>query len=130
MGAPVRWRQREAAERFAERRRRENEAPRLLTLVPKLESLRFAIEEHRAGSSLAEASHVRPIVLANAPALFFFPCQDSSCVDGGHDVTSPVCQALRSGKERFEGEDACRGQRGTAECARVMRYVATATYKP
>ena len=125
----MKWRQREAAERFAERRRREDEAPRLLDVVPKLSSLRFKIEEYRAGGSLAETGHVRPIVVANAPALFVFPCQDSSCKDGGHDVTSEITTALRNGKEQFQGEDACRGQVGSAECSRVLRYSATATYK-
>jgi hypothetical protein len=122
------WRQREGAERFAERRRRENDAPRLLSLVPKLESLRLVLEEHRAGGSRAEPAHARPIVVARAPALFFFPCQDSGCKEGGHDITAAVCSALRTGKERFAGEDRCRGQTGTAECGRLMKYVATATY--
>jgi hypothetical protein len=125
----VRWRQREAQERFAERRRREDEAPRLLAVVPELETLKLRLEEHRAGGTLAEASHVRPIVVANAPALFAFTCQDSSCKDGGHDLTSEILAALKSKREHFEGEDACRGQIGSAECARVLRYVATATYK-
>lgn len=125
----MKWRQREAAERFAERRRREDEAPRLLDVVPKLDTLRFKIEEYRAGGSLAETGHVRPIVVANAPALFVFPCQDSSCKEGGHDVTSEITMALRSGKTQFEGEDPCRGQVGSAECSRVLRYSATATYK-
>lgn len=125
----MRWRQREAAERFAERRRRENEAGRLLTLVPRLESLRFEIEERRAGSAIVQSAHVRPIVVAGAPALFIFPCQDSSCRDGGHDLTSVVCRSLRNGMERFEGEDPCRGQTGSADCSRVLRFVATATYR-
>ena len=37
--------------------------------------------------------------------------------------------ALRGGKESFEGEDPCRGQVGTADCARIFRYSASATYK-
>lgn len=126
----MRWRQREAAERFAERRRRENEAQRLLTLVPRLETLRFEIEERRSGSTLVQSTHVRPIVVASAPALFVFPCQDAACKDGGHDVTSVVCSSLRNGMERFEGEDPCRGQTGSAECSRILRFIATATYKP
>jgi hypothetical protein len=125
----MRWRQREAQERFAERRRRENDAPRLLSVVPALESLKLRLEEHRAGGTLAEASHLRPIVVAHAPALFVFTCQDSSCKDGGHDLTSEILLGLKSKKEEFQGEDACRGQVGSAECARVLRYTATATYR-
>lgn len=129
-GPPMRWRQREAAERFAERRRRENEAQRLLAVAPRLETLRFEIEERRAGSTVAQSTHVRPIVVANAPALFIFPCQDAACRDGGHDLTPVVCRALRDGMERFEGEDPCRGQTGSADCPRILRFIATATYKP
>jgi hypothetical protein len=124
------WHKREAAERFAERRRREDEAPRLLTVIPKLESLKFKIEEYRSGGSLPEAAHVRPIILARAPALFFFACQDSSCRDGGHDVTVEVTSSLRRGETEFRGEDACRGQTGAATCSRILRFTATATYKP
>lgn len=126
----MRWRQREAAERFAERRRRENEAQRLQTLVPKLETLRFELEEHRAGNPLAQSAHVRPIMVATAPALFVFPCQDPTCKDGGHDVTAQVCTSLRNGLSRFEGEDSCRGQTGSADCSRRLKFVATATYRP
>jgi len=125
----MKWRQREAAQRFAERRRREDEAPRLLAVAPTLSSLRFRIDEYRAGGSLAETGHVRPIVVANAPALFVFPCQDPSCKDGGHDLTSEITAALRAGKEQFRGEDPCRGQVGSADCSRILRYSATATYK-
>jgi hypothetical protein len=126
----LRWGQREGAERFADRRRKEDEAPRLLSVAPKLRSLKFEIEERRAGSSLVETAHVRPIVVARAPALFFFPCQDSNCKDGGHDVTGPVSIGLRARKERFEGEDRCVGHAGSADCGRVLRYVAIATYEP
>ena len=63
------WRRGEAAERFAERRRREEEAPRLATEIPALESLRLNVEERRApGGSMSEAAHVRRIVVERAPA--------------------------------------------------------------
>jgi hypothetical protein len=126
----LRWSQREGAERFADRRRREDEAPRLLNVAQGLRSLRFQIEERRAGSSLIETAHARPIVVSRAPALFFFPCQDATCKDGGHDVTIPIIDALRARKEQFEGEDRCFGRSGSADCGRVLRYVATATYDP
>jgi hypothetical protein len=127
-GVRVRWRQREAAERFAERRRREDESPRLLALVPKLLTLKFRLEERRATSSITETAHVRPIVVSNAPALFVFPCQNSACEHGGHDVTAAICAFLRAGREHMEGEDACRGQTGNADCGRILRYIVTATY--
>jgi hypothetical protein len=119
----------EAAQRFAERRRREDEAPRLLALVPGLESLRLEFRESRAGGQMVDLAHTRRVVVERAPALFELPCQDSSCKDGGHDITRAIVEALRGGAERFEGEDVCRGQVGTAECNRVLTYVGTATYR-
>jgi hypothetical protein len=118
-----------AAQRFAERRQRENEAPRLRDEVPALESLRLDVEEHRAGSVVAEAPHIRRVVVENAPALFVLPCGDPTCKEGGHDVTSTVMRSLRAGNTRFEGEDACSGTVGSAPCMRVLRFVGTASYK-
>ena len=119
----------EAAQRFAERRQREDESPRLQTEVPRLESLKLEIEERRAGGAVAESAHIRRVVVENAPALFLLPCGDSSCKDGGHDITRVVMHALQAGAPRVEGEDACNGQIGSATCSRVMRYVAIATYR-
>lgn len=127
-----RWRGGEAAQRFAERKRRQDEAPRLITVIPALESLRLDVEERRAGFALAEATHIRRIVVENAPALFELTCQDTSCNDGGHDLTAVVMRALRARETKFQGEDVCRGRVGTAavECGRVLRFVGTATYRP
>jgi hypothetical protein len=123
------WRRGDAAERYAERRRREEEAPRLLTAVPNLESLKLEIEERRAGGSLSEAAHVRRIVVERAPALFVLPCHDAACKGGGHDVTHEIMRSLREKQERFTGEHACGGSVGSAECHRVLIYVGIATYK-
>ena len=123
------WRRGDAAERYAERRRREEEAPRLVAVVPTLESLRLDIEEHRAGGTLSEAAHVRRIVVERAPALFVLPCHDGACKGGGHDITHEVMRSLREKSERFTGESPCNGSVGSSECRRVLRYVATATYK-
>jgi len=119
----------EAALRFAERRRREDESPRLRDVVPTLESLELKLGESRSGVRLTEVSHTRRIVVERAPALFEVPCQDPSCKDGGHDLTADVLRALRSGAEDFEGQDICAGQVGTGSCQRVLSYVATATYR-
>ena len=122
-------RNRDAANRFAERRKREDEAPRLTAEVPSLESLKLDVEERRPGVVSAEVSHIRRIMVEHAPALFEVPCSDPSCHDGGHDLTHQVMRSLRNGAERFEGEDTCAGQVGNAPCERILRYVATATYK-
>jgi len=122
----------EAAQRFAERRRREDEAPRLLALVPNLKELKLELLERRALGEVTETLHTRRIVVERAPATFVLPCLDSSCRDGGHDVTHAILRGLRNGETRFEGEDVCHGTLGTlgtAECGRVLSYVAEATYR-
>lgn len=122
------WRGREAAERFAERRRREDDAPRLAELVPDLATLSLEIQERRGGFSTGEAAHIRRVVVENAPALFILPCRDTACKDGGHDITDFVTRSLRAKLTRFESEDACMGTVGSATCQRVMHVVATASY--
>ena len=124
-----RQRQSEAAARAAERRRKEDAAPRLREQVPLLESLRLEIHERRADTPIAESSHVRKIPVEHAPALFELPCHDAFCTEGGHDMTQLILESLQAGKTEFEGEDACSGHTGTAPCQRVLRCVATATYR-
>jgi len=119
----------DAAARFEARRQREQEAPRLLTEVPSLEGLRIEIEERRSGSTVAEANHIRRVVIESAPALFIINCGDRDCHDGGHDVTYTVMSSLRRGAARFEGEDVCHGNVRTTTCGRVIRYVGIATYR-
>lgn len=119
----------EADERAAERRRREDSAPRLIEQVPNLESVRLELREHRAGVFLPESVHVRPIPVMHAPALFDLPCLDTGCKDGGHDLTESFIRAFQAGTAHLTGEHACRGQTGGAECQRVLNYVVTATYK-
>jgi len=122
-------RNRDAANRFAERRKREDDAARLAAEVPKLAALRLDIEERRPGVVSAEVSHIRRVVVEHAPALFEVPCSDPSCHDGGHDLTHQIMRALQRGEEKFEGEDTCLGQVGNTSCDRILRYVATASYK-
>ena len=69
-----------AAQRFAERRRREDEAPRLSEQVRDLESLRLELEE-RCGDTGASPKYTRRFVVARAPALFFVPCGDPRCLE-------------------------------------------------
>jgi hypothetical protein len=119
----------EAAQRFAERRRREDESPRLQAEIADLEALKLEVEERRAGISNPGASHVRRIVVARAPALFILPCHDSQCKEGGHDVTHSIMRALRARETRFEGDDTCSGSVGSSSCQCVLHYVATASYR-
>jgi hypothetical protein len=73
----------EASERHAERRRREDEAPRLTATVPNLTSLKLQVREYKSDITVAEAGHIRHVVVANAPLLFVLPCRDPACKDGG-----------------------------------------------
>jgi hypothetical protein len=122
------WRQSEGAQRSAERRKREDESPRLIAEVPRLQSLSLEISERSEGSPVAEPTHVRRVVVQHAPALFVLPCGDARCKDGDHDVTFAVMKALRAGEKRFEGQDVCTGSVGTSQCARVLHFVGIATY--
>jgi hypothetical protein len=121
-------RSREAFLRFAERRRREDEARRLHEEVPGLLTLRLEVEEHRGNATFAETKHVRHVVVARAPSLFVLPCGDPDCRDGGHDVTDALLQRLRTGATDFVIEDACVGDARGAKCDRMVALRATATY--
>ncbi len=119
----------EATQRSADRRRRENEAPRLRDQVPDLTSLVLEIADGEGGM-LSGVDHVRRVVVETAPALFEIVCGNRACRDGGHDLTSEIAYALRQHSARFEGRDACHGSVGSSECANVLTFVATATYRP
>src|ERR1700688_4951904 len=92
------------AQRFAERRRREEDGPRLSDKVRDLHALRLELEE-RCGATGAAQKYTRRFVVARAPALFFVPCGDPRCLDGGHDLTSTVMHALRTQQTTFQADD-------------------------
>lgn len=122
----------DAAQRFAERRKREDDAPRLSTVVPRLDTLRLEVEERRGVALSAESKHVRHVVVAGAPALFVVPCGDRECKDGGHDLTDAILRPLSTGATTFSIDDACPGSvgNGRAACGRVVHVTANATYRP
>jgi hypothetical protein len=120
---------RAAAERTNERRRREDEAPRLAAVVPELASLRIELSEKRGDVGIADASHIKRVVVEHAPALFLLPCGESSCRDGGHDITRAVLRGLETKSTTYTGDDPCNGQTGSAPCARTLVFTAYATYK-
>ena len=121
-------RNREAAERYAERRRQEDEAPRLREVVPRLSSLRVDFEETRVGATATGVTHTRRVVVERAPALFLVACGDKSCRDGGHDVTSELLRGLREERSEIRGDNKCRGQCGNVDCARLLLFTAAAEY--
>lgn len=121
-------RQSEAALRFEERSRRENEARRLHDLVPRLEALRIELEEYRHDGTSPLVRHTRHIVVERAPALFVIVCGDQSCVDGGHELTREFLRELASSSMKFAGEHECQGRRNGENCRHKLRYTAQAKY--
>ncbi len=124
----LRKRKTEASERFAERRRREEAAPRLHERAPDLATLKLEVEESHDTTGLSSSKHVRHIVVERAPALFVIPCGDSSCQGGGYEITDAVMRGLQTHAEQFEADDRCLGSVGNASCNRTLHVKATATY--
>lgn len=112
---------------FAERRRREDDAPRLSKEVPDLASLRLELAE-RAGSG-SPLRHIRRVLVDRAPAVFIVCCTDPRCVDGDHDLTSAVMRSLRAHQTKFAGTDDCTGTLGPSPCGRVLQFEAFAEYR-
>lgn len=118
----------ERQERRVQRDEREHAAGKLVSKVPDLTRLDIAIFETSPKACSDDSRYVRRIVVENAPALFEVPC-GARCEGGGYDVTREFLAALSSHSLRFEGQQTCRGQCRDADCARVLRYVATAMYR-
>jgi hypothetical protein len=115
-----------AVQRFADRRRREEDAPRLCDEIPDLVSLRLEIEE-RSGVTMIK--HVRHVVVDRAPSLFVVPCGDPRCTGGGHDITAALMRALRARQTAARGDDECDGSTGASPCGRAMHFEALARYR-
>jgi len=118
----VRRNKEDAKQRSAERRLRQDEAPRLIGEVGNLTSLQIDVTN---GAS----QYLWRIVVERAPALFEIACAEPACTNGGHDITRSVMHALRESSARFEGEGVCRGDIPQGNCGRVLTYVAKATYR-
>ena len=111
----------EAKQRIADRRQREDEAPRLAQEIRGLTGLDLTIDN--AGNS-----YIWRIVVDRAPAIFEVACNTDGCEDGGHDLTREILQRLRASSKTFVGESVCRGGNAQGNCNRVLKYVAKATY--
>jgi hypothetical protein len=114
----------------SDRWKREDDAPRLHDEVPELVSLRMSLEEWGAGMSepIAGTKRVRHIVVQRAGALFEFPCSDTKCEEGHHELTDTVLAALRRRELEFEGDSVCEGTREGEPCGHRLHYSAEATY--
>jgi hypothetical protein len=113
--------------RYVERKRREDEAPRLIDAVPDLVSLRLDIEDR---SGIAEGStHTRRVVVDRAPALFLVPCSEARCDAEEHDLTPAILRALKDHAATFHAEDTCTGSVGPSPCTRKLQVDAVASYR-
>jgi hypothetical protein len=119
----------EATERFNERRRKEDEAPRLRDVAPDLVSCRIEIAERRPGVTSTDVTHTRHVIVAHAPALLVIPCSDPNCKEGGHDVTTILLRGFREHSTAIRGEHTCDGDIKTVHCGRVLTFTATAVYR-
>jgi hypothetical protein len=115
------------AVKAAERRQREDSAPRLQQSVPALESLAIQFHEVYGDNSLAEGTHIRRIVVANAPAHFEIPCASRDC-EGVHDLTLMLLNELLEAHREFGGEHCCDGGEQHKDCGRTLRWSAVADY--
>jgi len=112
-----------------ERRKRQDEAPRLKNEVPSLVELRIELSAVQSDSTISASGHIKLIPVDSAPAMFEIPCTNSDCKDGGHDLTGDLIRGLKAGRPIISGDDPCRGSIGSAECRRTLHYVARAKYK-
>ena len=111
-----------------ERRKQQDEAPRLLEIVPNLLTLVLRVEEERPDLPSSGVAHKRHIVVQRAPALFDIPCSDRRCSGGGHDVTKEVLRQLRRGEQSFVGGNRCTGERKDGACDYQLNFVAEAAF--
>jgi hypothetical protein len=107
----------------ADRRRREDDAPRLQVEVPHLARLSLSLGERRADGHDPGSAHVRRVVVESTAALFLVACSAPGCPSGAHDLTAAVMPELRRGSTRFEGETGCDG------CGCLMSHVGNAEYR-
>jgi hypothetical protein len=114
-----------AMQRSADRRQREDDAPRLLAFIPELTAMQISIIEQNATGS---TKHRRHVVVQRAPALFVITCGDERCDDEGHDITNALMHALRSRERHAAGEHVCEGSTGSAPCGRRIQYEMFAEY--
>ena len=112
----------ESKQLAAERRKREDEAPRLIKEARRLTSLNIDVEN--GGNR-----YVWRIVVERAAALFEIACPEPGCTNGGHDLTSSIIQSLKASAEHFQGESVCHGDLGAGQCGRLLKYTSQATYR-
>lgn len=118
----------EALARARERREKDDAAPRLGEVVPKLAKLKLQVDEKPEGAADDKLiSHIKHVIVKRAPARFELPCCDHKC-DGSHDVTDAVLAGLNEGKKSFSGTDPCGGMAKEGPCPYQLTFTAIATY--
>ncbi|MBC5825805.1 MAG: hypothetical protein GIW99_01950 [Candidatus Eremiobacteraeota bacterium] len=64
---------------------------------------------------------------------FSFDCCNKECVEGGHDITDEVADAIRHKRPTVSGERVCEGWQneervGSTRCHCLLRYTARIAY--
>ncbi|MDQ2816940.1 MAG: hypothetical protein M3T49_01845 [Candidatus Eremiobacteraeota bacterium] len=64
---------------------------------------------------------------------FSFDCCNKDCVDGGHDITGQIADAIQGRKATVSGRHVCEGWEneervGTTRCHRHLKYTARISY--
>ncbi len=111
-----------------ERWQREDGSPRLKDEVPALLKLKLDLSENGETGPIPNSQRVRHIIVDRAAAHFEFPCSDTHCEGGGHDVTPAIMTELQHAKAAFSGEHACMGRVGEHACERVLVFNGHAEY--
>ena len=119
-------------ERSSQLRRDQEAAPKLRTMFPAVEQLRFELSfEGGTVSTPVPQSHV---LHPPARAYFSFPCPYADC-DGRFELASAVHAALEDPSHRMEGVLECTGSRGTDSASKLpcqlrLRFTLTAVCSP
>ena len=119
---------RDANSQRKERWERENAAPRLKDIAPRLETLRVTLVERRGEYDIPGTRRIQLVIVATASARFEVPCGEDRCSEGSHDLTSTATAQLRAGRSSFSGMSECNGALGNRGCDRVLSYSFEATY--
>jgi len=118
---------RDVSPQRSERWERENAAPRLKDVAPRLESLRLSLVERRADREIPGTRRIQHVIVATASSRFEVPCGEERC-DGRHDLSVTATAQLRAGRDTFGGTSECNGTVGSRPCDRLLDYSFEAGY--
>jgi hypothetical protein len=119
-------------DRSSQLRRDQEAAPKLRTMFPMVEQLRFDLHFEGGGASTPVCQ--TRVLHPPARAYFLFPCPYSDC-DGWFDLATVVHAAVGDPSHRVDGVLECAGLRGgnftsKLPCCLHLRFTLTAVCSP